>query len=104
MLDLNEHLIQHPAATFYLRVSGSSMIGAGINDGDLLIVDRSLAAAHNHIVVAIVNSEFTVKRLYSKNGKHALLAENPEHPPIHLTDSDSVEVWGVVLHVIHSLV
>ncbi len=78
------------------------MINAGIQSGDILIVDRSQEARHNKIVVAVVNGEFTVKRIHKKAGKLFLLSENPEFKPIEITDGTDFEIWGVVLHVIHS--
>ena len=102
-LDLNEHLIKHPAATFFVKVKGDSMIGAGINSGDILIVDRSLEAKNNKIVVAIVNGDFTVKRFVKRKDKVYLLAENPEYEPIEVKQGMDFEVWGVVMHVIHSV-
>ncbi len=101
-LDLNEYLIQHPASTFFVKVKGDSMINAGIHSGDMLIVDRSLEAKHKSIVVAIINGEFTVKRLFKSNGVCKLIPENPNYPAITITDDMDFEIWGVVLHVIHS--
>ena len=103
VLDLNDHLIQQPAATFFVRASGDSMIGAGIHDGDLLVVDRSLEATDGRVVIAAVNGELTVKRLAKHNGVHQLEAENPRYAPIHFNEDDSVHLWGVVTNVIHSL-
>ena len=102
-LDLNEHLIRHKEATFFLRAKGHSMTGAGIQDGDLLVVDRSLAPTHRTIVIAVVDGEFTVKRLYKHAGKIHLLAENPDYAPIELQDGQELQVWGVVTSVIHTL-
>jgi DNA polymerase V len=102
-LDLNEHLISHPSATFFVRVKGDSMINAGIFSGDILIVDRSIEARNNKIVVAVVNSEFTVKRFRKQSGKVTLIPENPNYPPIEITEASEFEVWGVVVHVIHSV-
>jgi len=102
-LDLNEHLIKHPAATFFVKVSGDSMVGAGIFDGDLLVVDRALEAKNDSIVLAVVNGEFTVKRLRKIKNKITLLPENPKHRPIEITDGMDFTVWGVVAHVIHTL-
>ena len=102
-LDLNEHLIDHPSATFFVKVKGDSMINAGIFSGDMLIVDRSKEATNNKIVVAVVNSEFTVKRLRKHSGKITLMPENPNYQPIEITDTTDFEVWGVVVHVIHSV-
>ncbi len=101
-LDLNEHLIRHPAATFFLRVSGDSMTGAGIYPGDILIVDRSLPPADGRIVIAVVDGELTVKRLSRRQGRIRLLPENPRYPPIDITAEQDLRVWGVVVHAIHS--
>lgn len=99
-IDLNQLLIKKPAATFMLRAIGDSMIGVGIFPGDLLIVDRSLTAQHHQIVIALLNGELTVKRLYHKQGIVKLLAENNNYPPIMI--NGELEIWGVVRHVIHS--
>jgi DNA polymerase V len=100
-LDLNELLIQNPAATFFVRVSGDSMEGAGINDGDILVVDRSLAPASGRIVVAIIHGEFTVKRLYRDVHSCRLLAENPAYPAIEVSEESGCEIWGIVTSSIH---
>ncbi|MDQ7798486.1 MAG: translesion error-prone DNA polymerase V autoproteolytic subunit [Candidatus Edwardsbacteria bacterium] len=102
-LDLNEHLIRHPAATFFVRVQGNSMIQAGIHSGDVLIVDRSLEPADRKIVVAVVNGELTVKRLRRKKDRTVLTAENPEYQDIEVTPEMDFDIWGVVIHVIHSV-
>lgn len=102
-LDLNELLIRHPSATFFLKVSGSSMIKAGIHHNDILIVDRSLEPAHGKIVIASLNGELTVKRLYCKDKKIQLIAENDAYPPIDITEEIDLRLWGVVTNVIHSL-
>ncbi|MDA3837597.1 MAG: translesion error-prone DNA polymerase V autoproteolytic subunit [Candidatus Delongbacteria bacterium] len=102
-LDLNELLIKNPSATFYVEIEGESMINAGINSGDLLVVDRSLEAKHGTIVVAILDGEFTVKRLYWKGKTVKLLAENPNYKPIVITDEIDFEIWGVATTVIHRL-
>lgn len=102
-LDLNELLIKHPAATFFLRVSGSSMIHAGIHDNDILIVDRSVPPAHGKIVIAVVNGELTVKRLSIKNNNIQLVAENPEYTPIQINEGTDLQIWGVVTNVIHAV-
>lgn len=100
-LDLNEHLIKHPAATFFVRVTGDSMIGAGINSGDILIVDRSVTAANNSIIVAVLNGEFTVKRLLRRGSVMLLFPENPAYEPVEIKSGSEFEVWGVVVYVIH---
>ena len=102
-LDLNTHLIAHPAATFFLRVSGDSMMNAGIFNGDLLIVDRSLEPTPGKIVIAAVNGELTVKRLQKTGKRIFLVAENEAYSPIKLTDSDQIQLWGVVTHNVHAL-
>ena len=102
-LDLNEHLIQHPAATFFIRVDGDSMIEAGIHSGDLLVVDRKLEPGDQSVVVASLHGELTVTRLQKKNGKLFLASENPAFKPIEVDPEDEVEVWGVVVHSIHNV-
>lgn len=102
-LDLNELLIKHPAATFFLRVSGNSMIGAGIHEGDILIVDRSLKPVHGKIVIASINGELTVKRLFIEGGRTKLMAENSAYPPIDISEEIDFRVWGVVTNVIHAV-
>lgn len=95
-LDINELLIEHPAATFFVRVSGDSMVEASIRDGDILIVDRSKKAVDGNIVIALVNSEYTVKRLSIKDGVIELCPENANYEPIRLSGMDELIVWGVV--------
>lgn len=102
-LDLNEYLVSHPAATFFVKVEGDSMIGAGINSGDILIVDRAQEAAHDKIIVAHVNGEFTIKRLKLVNDTIFLMPENPNYRPLQITQEMSFEVWGVVTFVIHDV-
>lgn len=101
-LDLNEYLIKHPAATFFVKAEGQSMIGANIQSGDLLIVDRSIPATHGKIVIAAIQGELTVKRLYHQHGKVQLLPENPDFQPIDVSENSDLIIWGVVTHVIHS--
>ena len=101
-LDLNELCIRHPAATFFVRVSGRSMVGAGINDGALLIVDRSEEARDGRIVVAVVEGAHTVKRLRKEAGRCWLEAANPDYPDIQVLDAEA-HVWGVVTFVINAL-
>lgn len=99
-IDLNQLCIEHPAATFYVRASGHSMVQAGINDGDLLIVDRALKACHGAIVLACLDGEFTVKRLQERPFP-ALLPANPDFPPITLQEGQELEIFGVVTFVLH---
>jgi DNA polymerase V len=102
-LDLNEHLIPHPASTFFLRVDGLSMIQAGIFPDDILVVDRSLDAANNKIIVAIYDGEMTVKRLRIDKGTYWLMPENEEFEAIRIDEETDFFVWGVVTYVIHKL-
>lgn len=102
-LDLNEHLVRHPAATFLVQVQGDSMTGAGIHHGDLLVVDRSLEPKSGTIVIAVVNGELTVKRLRVDEGGVRLMPENPDYAPIEIREGMDLTLWGVVVHVIHSL-
>jgi DNA polymerase V len=94
--DLNELLITHPQATFFWRVSGKSMVEAGIDDGDLLIVNRALKPAHNNIVVAQVDNDFTVKYLHKRNGRIKLVAANPTFPDLTFKDGQELVICGVV--------
>ncbi len=102
-LDLNEHLILHPESTYFLRVRGDSMTGAGIHDGDTLIVDRAVHPVSGHVVVAVVNGELTVKRLKTTAKGLVLIPEHPGFPSTIITPEMDFEVWGVVRHTIHSL-
>ncbi len=102
-LDLNEHLIKRPAATFFVRAQGQSMLKAGIHDGDLLLVDRKLFAKNGSIVVASLHGELTVKRLrYGKDGVY-LCPEHDDYTPMLVTDTDHFVIWGVVTNAIHCL-
>jgi DNA polymerase V len=102
-LDLNEHLIAHPAATFFVRAAGNSMLGAGIHDGDLLVVDRAVEAQAGKVVIAAVHGELTVKRLEQRGDRLLLVPANPDYPTIDVTDGEGFEIWGVVSCVIHKL-
>lgn len=102
-LDLNEHLVAHREATFFIRVRGQSMSGAGIQDGDLLVVDRALEAADGDIVVAMADGELTLKRLQKRNGHVRLLPENPCFRPVEFADSQELSIWGVATCVVHTL-
>jgi len=101
-LDLNEHLIKHPAATFYIYAKGNSMEESGIYDGDIMVVDRSLEAANGDIVIAAIAGEFTVKHLSIKNKKNYLIPANKKYKATLITDEMDVQIWGVVIHTIHS--
>ena len=101
-IDLNEHLIANPFSTFFLRVKGDSMINAGIRDKDLIIVDKSLIAKPGNIIIAMVDGEFTIKRLSIKNDELYLKAENDNYPDFRFKNHIDVQIWGVVIYSIHS--
>ena len=100
-IDLNEYLVENSAATFYIRVTGNSMVDAGINDKDLLVVDRSKSPSNNDIVIGVLNGEFTVKKISKTNNKLYLVAANKEYKRIEITEEMDFLVWGVVTYVIH---
>lgn len=100
-LDLNDLLIAHPAATFYVRASGDSMRGAGIRSGDILVVDRAVEARPGKIVIAALDGELTVKRLRLRDGRPVLVPENPDYPSFDVPAEASFTIWGVVTWVIH---
>ncbi|HCP25023.1 translesion error-prone DNA polymerase V autoproteolytic subunit [Pantoea ananatis] len=101
-IDLNKLIVQHPSSTYFVRVSGESMTGAGINDGDMLVVDSALRASHGDIVVASVEGEFTVKRLQLQPCLQ-LMPMNRQFKPIAISTEDALEVFGVVTYVIKSV-
>ena len=101
-IDLNEHLISNPFSTFFLRVKGDSMINAGIKDKDLIIVDKSLIAKPGNIIIAMIDGEFTIKRLSIKNNELYLKAENHNYPDFRFKNHIDVQIWGVVIYSIHS--
>jgi DNA polymerase V len=103
-LDLNELLVQKPAATFFVKAQGESMLNAGIHPNDILVVDRSIEPADGKVVIAALNGELTVKRLSkTAEGGWYLKAENPQFPDILLNDGLELVIWGVVTNVIHNL-
>jgi len=102
-LDLNQHLIDHPSATFFVRVSGDSMVDAGIHDGDILIVDRALEPSDGKIVIAVLDGQLSVKRLRKQNGKVSLEPENDAYGPLEITEENDLRIWGIVTRVIHSV-
>ena len=99
-LSLDEELIKNKEATFFARVSGQSMIGAGLNDNDLLVIDRSLEPANSKIAVCFLDGEFTVKRLRVTKDEIWLQPENPEYPIIKITEDNNFVIWGIVTNVI----
>ena len=102
-IDLNKELIKHPSSTFFGRVKGNSMIDAGINNGDLLIVDKSLDPTDGKIAVCFIDGEFTVKRLKVEKDFCWLLPENESYKPIRVTAENDFIVWGIVVYVIKAL-
>jgi DNA polymerase V len=99
-LDLNAYLVQNKPATFLFTVKGDSMIGAGICDGDKVVVDKALKPKHKDIVVAVVDDEYTIKRLFQSRGRIELQPENPNYPPITFSEGRELQVWGVVVGVV----
>ncbi|AWL18615.1 DNA polymerase V [Acinetobacter nosocomialis] len=99
-LDMNEHLIKNATSTFIVKVASLSMLNAGIDIDDELIVDRSLDAKHGDIVIALIDNEFTVKRLMIDEKGQWLKAENPDYKNIYLADGQELIIWGVVTHII----
>ncbi len=102
-LDLNDLVLLHPTTTFYAQVEGNSMWGAGIYDGDIVVVDRALEATDTSIVVARLDGEFTIKRLHLLPDKTLLRAEHPDYPLLDVSSISDFQVWGVVTCVIHPL-
>ena len=101
--DLVDRLIQNSAATFLVRMKGDSMTGAGIFADDILVVDKSLEPAHGNVVLAVVNGEFTVRRLVRKGDKIELAAEKSNYPSTEIRSESELDVWGVVKQVIHQV-
>lgn len=102
-LNLHTYLVRNEAATFFVRAHGESMIGAGIHNDDILVVDRSLPAEHNRIVIAALDGELTVKRLVRRGNSVWLAAANPDYPDFDITQSEYIHIWGVVIYAIHKL-
>ncbi|WP_278034967.1 LexA family protein [Flavobacterium nitratireducens] len=99
-IDLNKHLIKHKDSTFFAKVKGNSMINAGIYDGDLLVIDKSLEPQNNKIAVCQIDGEFTVKRIKKEKDIVWLIAENEEYEPIKVTPENELMIWGIVIHSI----
>ena len=102
-IDLNKYLIKNPISTFFLRVSGNSMNNAGIYNNDLLIIDRSINPNPGHIVVALLDGEFTLKRLIKKKDNYYLKADKENYPAINLYEYVDIQIWGVAIYSIHEL-
>jgi len=103
-LSLDEHLVQHREATFFVRAKGNSMVGAGIFDGNLLVVDKSLVPSSGDIVIAVIDGELTVKRLIRRDGKVILKPENSRFKEIELRDGQELQVWGVVTSTVKKFI
>lgn len=102
-IDMNKHLVKHPATTFYGRVKGLSMKDAGIFDGDLLVIDKSLQPTDNKIAVCYIDGEFTIKRIQIQKDCVWLIPENEAYQPIKVTADNDFIIWGMVTHVIKAL-
>jgi DNA polymerase V len=99
-ISLDKELVKNKEATFYARVSGDSMIGAGLNDRDLLVIDRSLNPENGRIVVCLIDGNFTVKRIKKEKGKIYLIPENKKYQPIEIKEENELTIWGIVEYVI----
>lgn len=102
-IDLNEHLIRNGDATHIFKVKGDSMIDIGIYEGDALLIDRSIEPRHGNVVLAVLNNEFTVKRLHRRGGVIKLVPENPRYPTIVVKEEEEFSIWGVVTYNLHKL-
>ncbi len=102
-LDLKDLVVEHPAATFFARVEGDSMIEAGIHSGDVLVVDRALEPAGNRVVVAVIDGEFTVKRIKKIKDRLFLVPENADLAPMEVSPETEFAIWGVVTYVVHPI-
>jgi DNA polymerase V len=100
-LNLEKYIVKNPSATFYVRVKGDSMQDARIYDGDILVVDKAETPRNGDVIVALLNGDFTVKRLVKKNNTFFLMPENPAYPPIEITEFCEFRVWGVVTYTLH---
>ena len=101
-IDMNRYLIKRPSSTFYGRVKGVSMKNCGIDDGDLLVIDKSINPSNNKIAVCYIDGEFTVKRINVNEGACWLIPENKNYKPIKITEDNDFQIWGIVTHVIKS--
>lgn len=99
-IDLNKHLVKHPSSTFYGRVKGVSMKNAGIDNGDLLVIDKSIEPANGKIAVCYIDGEFTLKRIKISKNEILLVPENEDYTPIKVTADSNFMIWGIVTHVI----
>lgn len=102
-LSLDDHLVRHKESTFFMRVAGDSMVGLGIFDGDLLVVDRAMPATHGSVVIAVVDGEFTVKQLIDTAHGQLLRAAHPDYPDVHIKPEQDLSIWGVVQWNVHKV-
>lgn len=102
-INLHKIAVKNPPATFFLRAAGDSMLGCGIHDGDLLVVDRSLDARHNRVVIAALDRGLVIKRLIRRKNRVYLAPANPKYPEIDITTREYVHIWGIVTYVLHKL-
>ena len=102
-IDLNEQLVRNKPATFFMRVNGNSMSGAGIHDGDIVIIDRSIKAVSGKVVIAVLNGEMLIRRLEKTFNKIKLVPETPKLAPIEVDPYAEFSIWGVVTYTIHSV-
>ncbi len=102
-LDLNRHVVRNPASTFYARISGDSMEGAGISDGDIVVIDKSLEPKDGSVAVCFIDGEFTLKRILIDKGRLWLQPANPKFKPIEITEENHFVVWGIVTYIIKKL-
>lgn len=105
-IDLTREIVRHPESTFYARIAGDSMQDAGIFNGDIVVIDRSLTAHNGDFVAAFVDGEFTIKEFRTDEANHCawLIAHNPDYPPIRITADNNFTIWGVITHNVHPLV
>tara|TARA_B100000609_G_C17129034_1_gene389133 strand:- start:155 stop:559 length:405 start_codon:yes stop_codon:yes gene_type:complete len=103
-LNLHDYLVRNPAATFCVRVSGDSMMSANIKSGDVMVVDRALDPTNNSIVLAVLNGEFTVKRIKKRANELYLIADNEQYQPMKITKDVDFQVWGVITFIIHKAI
>lgn len=104
-IDLTREMVRHPESTFYARIAGDSMQDAGIFDGDIVVIDRSLEARDGNFVAAFIDGEFAIKEFRSDPANRCawLIAHNPKYPPIRVTADNDFAIWGVVTHNVHPL-
>lgn len=102
-VSLDEHLVRHKESTFFMRVAGDSMMGLGIFDGDLLVVDRAMPATHGCVIIAVVDGEFTVKQLIDTSRGQLLRAAHPDYPDVHIKPEQDLSIWGVVQWNVHKV-